>query len=189
MAGANVTFTANVLPMLGSGTVKFMNNGVAIPGCDAKPVIVPTGIATCVVNNLPAIRGTHPITAEFTEATTSEEATSNQIDQVIKSQGSVVVTTSISPVGFGAQVKFTATITPADATGLVTFKVDGVNIPTCVNVSVAAGKAECIYSKLSGGIHSISAAYVGDTYTQGGSSPTIFQVVDMAKFFLPSAAR
>jgi hypothetical protein len=189
MAGANVTFTANVLPMMGAGTVKFMNNGVAIPGCEAKAVIVPTGRTTCVVNNLPAIRSTYPITAEFTEATTSEEATSNQIDQVIKSQGSVVVTTSISPAGFGAQVKFTATVTPANATGLVTFKVDGANIPTCVNVSVVAGKAECTYSKLSGGIHSISAAYAGDTYTQGGSAPTIFQVVDMAKFYMPITTR
>jgi hypothetical protein len=189
MAGANVTFTANVLPMLGSGTVKFMNDGVAIPGCDAKPVIVPTGRATCTVNNLPAIRATHPITAEFTEATTGAEATSNQIDQVIKSLASVEVISSISPVGFGAQVKFTATITPANATGLVTFKVDGANIPTCVNVSIAAGIAECTYSKLGGGIHSISAVYAGDTYTQGASSPTIFQVVDMAKFYLPVAAR
>jgi hypothetical protein len=192
MAGTNVTFTANVLPMMGAGTVKFMNNGVAIPGCEAKAVIVPTGRTTCTVNNLPAIRGTHPITAEFTEATTSEEATSNQIDQVIKSQGSVVVTSSISPAGFGAQVKFTATVTPANATGLVTFKVDGVNIPTCVNVSIDAGKsqqAECTYSKLSGGIHSVSATYAGDTYTQGGSSPTIFQVVNMAKFYLPFTSR
>jgi hypothetical protein len=189
MVGANVTFTANVLPMMGAGTVKFMNNGVAIPGCDAKAVIVPTGRATCTINNLPAIRDTHPITAEFIETTTSEEATSNQIDQVIKSQGSVEVTTSISPAGFGAQVKFTATVTPANATGLVTFKVNGANIPTCVNVSVAAGKAECTYSKLSGGIHSISATYAGDTYTQGSSAPTIFQVVDMAKFFMPVTTR
>lgn len=68
---------------------------------------------------------------------------------------------------FGEPVTFTAVISglpsgPA-ATGIVTFNDGATAIPGCANVSVVTGIAQCYTSALGVGLHTVSAAYSGDT--------------------------
>src|SRR6266849_3578312 len=97
----------------------------------------------------------------------------------LKQSAAVTVTSSSNPSVFGQPVTFTATLTPANATGTVQF-LDGVtNLGAPVTVS--NGTATLLTSSLSIGGHSITAVYSGDSNFAGstGSLPT--QTVNQAQ--------
>jgi len=93
---------------------------------------------------------------------------------------SVSLTSSCNPCFLHQTIRITGTVTntvgvasmpsriarPRDAvpTGTITFQSDGTNIPGCVNVTLnGAGQAVCVTTSLTGGSHTINAAYSGDT--------------------------
>jgi hypothetical protein len=76
---------------------------------------------------------------------------------------------SQNPSAAGQSVTFTATIAPAAATGTVTFRDGGVNIPGCINVSVSSGQATCATAALTLGAHTITAVYSGDINYSGST--------------------
>ena len=63
--GSPVTYTATVspAPSPADGTVSFLDNGVAISGCTARPVSTGDGVATCTTSY--AAPGNHVITASY----------------------------------------------------------------------------------------------------------------------------
>jgi hypothetical protein len=81
---------------------------------------------------------------------------------------------------FNGNVTFTATVTPSNATGTVTF-MDG-NTTLCGNVPLVStdsgDQATCGTEGLSVGSHVITATYSGDA-THSGSSGTVTQVVNL----------
>ncbi len=83
---------------------------------------------------------------------------------------------SPDPSGFGTSVTFTATV-PAQATGIVTFK-DGSN--ALGTGSVSGGIATFAISSLTGGTHSITAVYGGDSNFTGSTSTALSQTVNRA---------
>jgi large repetitive protein len=185
LEGAEVTFTSIITPMIGTGTVKFMADGVAIPGCTA--VFVPPasgGMAVCKTSSLAAKRGTYEITSEFTEAVTNNKATSSSVTHKVMFLGAVGITSPGSPSAFLAPVTFTATVTPLGAEGSVTFIVDGVNVPTCVDKAInGSGVAQCTVT-MPGGTHNVSVSYSGDEFTQSNGGQ-MTQVVNLGKYFFP----
>jgi fibronectin-binding autotransporter adhesin len=86
---------------------------------------------------------------------------------------------SVSPSTFGQLVTFTATVTGSSGTptGTVTFK-DGPLILRAVALS--GGQAAFPTSGLSGGTHSITAAYGGDSTYEGSTSAILSQVIQIS---------
>ncbi|MBF0567445.1 MAG: Ig-like domain repeat protein [Nitrospirae bacterium] len=88
---------------------------------------------------------------------------------------STSVSSSENPSNYGDSVTFTATVTGASPTGTVTFK-DGVGTIAAVSLDVN-GHASFPTSSLSGGTHSITAVYGGDSSNATSTSSVLSQVV------------
>ncbi|MFP5212808.1 MAG: M6 family metalloprotease domain-containing protein [Acidobacteriota bacterium] len=93
------------------------------------------------------------------------------------SDTSTALSSSVNPSTFGQSVTFTASVTPSDATGNVSF-MDGAS--TLATVPLSSGSASLSSSALSVGSHAITAVYAGDVSHNGSTSPAVTQVVNMA---------
>ena len=93
-----------------------------------------------------------------------------------------VVASSADPSNFGQTVTFTATVSPTDGGGTVSFY-DGATA-ICSGVALALSgsvyQATCSTSLLGVGTPSISATYSGDTNYAGSTSSPLSQTVDKA---------
>ncbi len=91
---------------------------------------------------------------------------------------------SINPSGLGAMVTFTATVTGSAPTGTVNFTDSGSSLAGCGAVALSGSgnvaHRPCSTSALSGGTHSIAAAYGGDAGNNASSSAALSQVVNKA---------
>jgi hypothetical protein len=90
------------------------------------------------------------------------------------------VTSSANPSNLGQSVTFTATVgaIPAGAlapTGSVQFQVDGVNLGSAVPLT--GNSASITTAALTGGLHTITALYSGDAYSQPSSANLTQNVV------------
>ena len=171
--GQSVTLTAQITPASATGTVQFMD-GAAILG---TPVALSGGKAVFAVASLSL--GTHPITAVYSGDTINAPATSPAVSQNVGQViSSVLVKSSVTPSQFGQSVTFTATVTPAAATGTVQFKDGAANLGA--PVSLINGKADLPATTLSVGLHTITAAYNGDANDTASTSPIFNQNVNPA---------
>jgi FtsP/CotA-like multicopper oxidase with cupredoxin domain len=169
IVGQNVTFTATVSPAAATGTVTFN-----VDGTDVLPA--PTlsgGAATYSISTLTA--GTHSIFATYGGDAAYLGSVSPTITQTVnKTATTTIVVSSLNPSVFGGSVSFTATVSPAAATGTVTFNVDGV---AGVPVSLTAGQATFSTTSLAVGAHPVFASYSGDAAYLVSTSPTLTQTV------------
>ncbi|HUR37607.1 MAG TPA: Ig-like domain-containing protein [Terriglobales bacterium] len=85
---------------------------------------------------------------------------------------------SLNPSVFGSSVTFTATVSPAAATGTVSFKNGGVTIGTG---TLPSGTATFSTSALTVATHPITAVYEGDPTYASSTSPTLLQTVTEKK--------
>ena len=88
---------------------------------------------------------------------------------------SVALSASANPATVGQNITFTATVTPASATGTVQLLDGGAVIGTA---SLASGRAAFSLASLTLGSHSLSATYGGDGNTAPASSPALTEVVN-----------
>jgi len=164
--GRVVLFTAT-LPIDATGTVTFYD-GTTILGTGD----ISGGVATQLTISLTV--GTHSITAQYGGDVNYNAAVSTALSQVVnKATPAITLASSLNPSTFGANVTFTATL-PTNATGTVTF-IDGVTILGTGTIS--SGVATLAISSLSGGTHSITAQYGGDTNYNSAISTAVSQVV------------
>lgn len=90
----------------------------------------------------------------------------------------VTLTSSANPSFVGDSVTFTAAIAGvAPIGGTVTFKNNGVDIPGCVDVAVAANEATCATAALAIGRYPIVAFYSGNATNGAANSATLTQRV------------
>jgi len=93
-------------------------------------------------------------------------------------------TSSLNPSTFGQPVTFTATVTPTDGSGTVSFSSNGVTIADCgtqpLSDNAGTWQATCTTSALSGGGDSIAASYSGDNAYGSSNANPITQTVDRA---------
>jgi hypothetical protein len=156
--GANVTFTATVSPAGAAGTVQFSVDGTPSGG----PVTLNNGTATFSRSNLSA--GTHQIRAAYSGSALHNESAAT-ITQTIetspppRTDTTTTLASDRNPATVGANVTFTATVSPAGATGTVQFSVDGT--PSGGPVTLNNGTATFSRSDLAAGNHQIRAAYSG----------------------------
>jgi hypothetical protein len=89
------------------------------------------------------------------------------------------LSSSANPSIIGSQVTYTATVSPAPDGGTVAFTEVGTAITGCgaVTVNTSTGKATCQVSYTSPGMHSITAAYSGDTAFAASTSAALTQQV------------
>ncbi|MFY9224977.1 MAG: Ig-like domain repeat protein, partial [Blastocatellia bacterium] len=180
--GQSVTFTATVSAVApGSGTatgmVQFIDGTTNLD----SPVSLISGQAQLSISNLSV--ATHSITAMYLGDSNFNASTSTAINQVVnKANTSSVVTSSLNPSNFNQLVTFTATVradTPAPGlpTGIVQFKDGANNLGNPVSLD-GKGKAQLSTSILTGGSHSITVVYNGDTSFNASTSVIFTQTVN-----------
>ncbi|HTS64549.1 MAG TPA: Ig-like domain repeat protein [Candidatus Acidoferrales bacterium] len=167
--GQAVTLTATVTPAAATGTVQFLD-GATVLGSAA----VSSGTAVLSVSTLAV--GTHSLTAVYSGDGADTGGTSGAVAVTVsKINTSVTVGSSLNPSLVGRAVTFTATVTPASATGSVQFK-DGSTV--LGTVAVSAGSAALTVSSLAAGTHSITAVYGGDANDAGSTSAVYTETVN-----------
>ncbi|MGA3130051.1 MAG: Ig-like domain-containing protein [Terracidiphilus sp.] len=169
--GGNVTLTATLTPATVTGTVTFYNGSTAIGTANVN-----AGVAT--LNTTFAASGHITLTAGFAGNSSWEPSASNQVSLFVTGDtpDTVVLQTAPFSVIIGYSATLTATITPAAATGSVTFY-DGTVV--LGNSTVSGGAATLVDSFMSAGAQNLTAVYSGDTtYISGISSPVTLQVSD-----------
>ena len=88
----------------------------------------------------------------------------------VRAPSSTKLTSSSTAYTYGGKPVFTATVTPAYATGTVSFK-DGTKVVATVPVS--AGKAVWTASGQTRGVHSMTATYNGDNSHSASTSAAV----------------
>jgi len=126
------------------------------------------------------VTGPHSITAIYGGDASFTGSTSLVLTQTIgKAASSTSVVSSNNPSMIGTAVTLTASVTSpitGPLTGAVTFQ-DGASA-LGPPVMLSAGTATLTTSGLTGGTHSITAVYSGDTTYAGGTSPALMQMVN-----------
>jgi hypothetical protein len=175
-AGQVVVFTATVSAAAATGTVEFKQAGVAIGGCAAQAISA--GIATCTMANLAV--GWPWITAVYSGDNRYAASWSPALTQTVtKRVTTATVASSSNPSKVGQAVTYTATVSPAAATGTLEFKEEGTPITGCTALTISSGMAKCTvpgYPKWSS--YAISTAYSGDASDLASVSTTLRQTVE-----------
>ncbi|HET7573239.1 MAG TPA: Ig-like domain-containing protein [Gaiellaceae bacterium] len=178
-SGVAVTFTATVSGDFDypSGSVTFKDGSATL----ATVALDGNGVATLTTSAL--VVGTHTITASY-GGDSVYTGSSGSVTQVVKSFTKPTTTALVSnanPSAAGQSVTFTATVSGSGGTptGSVAFSVDGSTVAT---VSLdGAGHAAATVAGLSGGTHTVVAAYAPTSGSSWqSSSASLSQTVNKA---------
>ncbi len=154
--GQTVTLTATVSPSSASGTVSFFDGTNPMGSANLS-----NGTATFATSLLSP--GSHFLTASFAGVS------STAVTLVVKAASTTSLTASPTSATLGQTVTLTATVSPANATGNVTF-FDGTN--PIGGASLNNGAATLPISSLAAGSHTMTASYSGDgTFNASTSAP------------------
>ena len=167
--GGNVTLTASLSPATVTGAVTFYSGSTAIGTANVN-----AGVATLTTAFVSA--GNKALKATFAANASWETSTSNQVSLFVtgSTPDTVVLQVVPSSLFIGDSPTLTANISPAEATGTVTF-FDGTSL--IGSASVTGGAASFVDSLIASGSHSLTAVYSGDTaYISNTSSPEIVTV-------------
>jgi len=165
--GQNVTLTATVSPATSTGTVTFYRGSTSM---GTSPLT--GGTATLVVSTLTF--GSHSLTATYNGDMNDATSTSPSLIQVVENSTTTLLSSSPNPSILGQSVTLTATVSPATATGTVTFYRGSTSMGTG---NLSGGVATLPVSTLSLGAHSLTATYNGDANDQPSTSPALIQQV------------
>lgn len=166
--GQSIRWTASVSPSTATGTVTFTDSA-AILGTAA----LAGGIAAYSTASLAV--GNHSITATYAGDANYNGSSAGLAQAVTKANSGTTLTSSLNPAPFGQSVTFIASVSPASATGMVTFKNGTATLGTA---SLSGGRAAYSSATLPVGSHSITAVYGGDANDNGSTSPALGQTVN-----------
>ncbi len=179
--GQPVTDTATVsLPAPGTGTptgtVSFTDDGSPVTGCQSLglPAVTPLQVSCTEIYGSSAM---HSIVASYSGDADDAPSNASLLQAVGQIPTQTTVTSSSPTSTYGQSVTLTATVTPTPSasdtpSGTVTFYDYETTPIATVGVSPAAGTATASIdiSSLTGGLHSITATYNGDTNLSASSS-------------------
>ncbi len=158
--GGTVTLTARVNGSNATGTVTFSEAGRSLGSSSLS-----NGVAS--IQTTFTSPGTHSVTASYGGDANFAASTSSAI-AVAVGQPPATTTLTVSPANpaFGQPVILTASLTPAAATGSVTFSEGATTLGTA---TLSGGSASITVPGLAVGSHAFTATYGGDA-NNGGSS-------------------
>ena len=166
--GQRVTFVAAISPSSATGTVQFLDGTTSL-----GTATISSGSASLATSTLAV--GAHSITAVYSGDANYLTSTSAALAQAVnKAASSVALASSANPSAFGQSVIFTATVSPASATGTVKF-LDGTT--SLGTAALTGGSAALTMSTLAVGAHSITAVYSGSTNYAVSTSAAVNQIV------------
>jgi FtsP/CotA-like multicopper oxidase with cupredoxin domain len=177
--GQNVTFTATVRPVSGtgipSGTVQFIIDGSNVGGVRTLNA---QGRATYSTASLAA--GSHTVIATYSGSATFAGGGSATFTQAVNQMATTTgLTSNRNPAVFGQSVTFTARVNPAAATGAVQFRIDGVDTGAPVPLN-AIGRATFLINTMAVGNHTVSVKYSGSVNYLLSASANLTQTVNKA---------
>jgi uncharacterized protein (TIGR03437 family) len=168
--GQAVTLTAAVSPATATGSVTF-KDGSSTLGSSA----LSGGAATFTISTFSV--GTHSLTAVYSGDANDSASTSAVLTQTVNAAAtSTSLTSSANPSVYGQSVTLTASVSPAMATGSVTFR-DGT--ATLGTSPLAAGSATLSVATLAPGTHSLTAVFSGDANDAPSTSTALSQLVSL----------
>ena len=171
--GTLITLTAAVFPSVASGDVTFLDGGSSI----GTSAIMANGQATYTVTSLTV--GSHSLTAVYSGDTNYNQSTSTDRSLTItQATPAIMLASSANPSTIGQSVTFTATVTPSEATGTVTFKNGATQLGSPVALSSGIATYTTGGSDLPLGNNAITAVYSGDSNDNPGTSSVLTQVVN-----------
>jgi hypothetical protein len=167
--GQSVTLTARVSPSQATGTVTF-EDGSTILGTGS----LNSGAATFTLSALAP--GSHSLTAIYGGDTDDSGSASPALPEIVNGTvtASIALTSSQSPSQYGQSVTLTAAVSPAAATGSVTFY-DGVTVLGAKRL--VNGQAAISSILLASGARSLRAYYSGDSTYAANTSTALTQTV------------
>jgi hypothetical protein len=172
-----VTFTATVSPSSATGTVSFFNGGNSLGSATLS-----NGSATLSTASLNA--GAHSITASYSGDANFDVSTSATLTQTVsKASTSTTLAALPNPSIPGQAVTFTATVTPAAASGTVNFMEGNTSLGSA---TLSNGSASFSTSALAAGAHVVTAAYAGDNNFNASNSSAVTQNVNLFVMAAPS---
>ncbi len=174
--GEAVTYTAKVSPAAATGTVEFKQAGVTISGCAAQAI----SAATAKCNAADPAAGGHWIVAVYSGDSNYGSSTSPGLTQTVnKKTTTTTVSSSLDPSTLGEAVTYTATVSPAAATGTIAFKEEGTPIAGCTAETISSGAATCTVTGYpTWSSYGITAAYSGDGSDLASASSMFTQTVE-----------
>ena len=169
--GQSVLLTATVSPAIATGTVTFYNQSTVL-----GTGVVSDGTATLSISTLPV--GTYFLTAAYGgdpgDGTSNSVVLTQTVNAIVTS---TALTSSPNPSVYSQTVALTASVSPATATGVVTFYHGATSLGTG---TLSGGQATLSLSTFTAGGHSLTATYGGDPSDRPSTSPVITQVVNPA---------
>jgi hypothetical protein len=169
--GNSVTFTASVAPSTATGTMTVKDGPTTLGTCALS-----SGSCSYATSTLRA--GSHSLTALYGGNGNYAGSTSSTLTQTVnKAATATSLVSSLNPSTFGSGVTLTATVSPAAATGSITFK-DGST--TLATVTLGHGSGSVTTTSLSAGSHALTAAYGGNQNYLSSTSNTVSQSVAAA---------
>ena len=160
--GQTVTLTAAVTPASAAGTVTFLDGATTLSTQNLSG-----GSASYTTSSLAA--GSHSLTASYNGSSAVAASVSAAVTLTIaRTATAITLTAAPSSAELGQPVVLTAAVTPAAASGTVTFRDGSATIGTG---TLANGKATFTTSSLGLGTHLLAADYEGNsTYNPSSSS-------------------
>jgi len=166
--GQSVMLTATVSPSTATGTVTFLDGSTTLGSAGLT-----AGTASISISTLST--GNHSLTASYGGDANDAPSVS---PSVAESVGLLTTTTTLTaapnPSTAGQKVTLTATVSPGNPTGTVSF-FDGANL--LGTTSVASGVAALSTAALSAGNHSLTATYSGDANNATSTSAAVNESV------------
>ena len=164
----STTLTATVTPSTATGTVTF-KDGATTLGTGT----LSSGVATLAVTFTSS--GAHGLTAVYAGDASDAASTSAALGETVTLNATTtVLTSSVNPAALNQNATLTATVTPATATGTVTFK-DGTT--TLGTGALSSGVATLAANFSTTGAHSLTAVYGGDANDATSTSVALSETV------------
>ena len=187
IVGQPVTLTATITPATGTtGAVYY--TGVPAGDCFIQGVTTTGGVttSTCTYTYANTTGSPNAITAHYFDLSNTYGSSSGNLSLPVVQPTTTAVVSSVNPVGTGAPVTFTATVTSSvtgTPTGTVNFKSNGVTITGCGTQALGAptttttATATCATSFATANTYPITAVYSGSGTLGTSTSPALSQVV------------
>ncbi len=162
--GSPLLLSATVSPSTATGTVTFLNGSTSMGTATLSGGVASFGTSTLTV-------GPHTLTAAYSGDANNFGSTSAPYSETInRALTSTNLTLSPNPAALGQPIALTATVSPASATGSVTFRQNSVTIGSS---TISGGVATLSIPSLAAGQYSFSASYGGNGTNAPSSSVAV----------------